>query len=51
MNDKQAAGPTPVEAAQAAVMDAFLALAADADSPEANANADAALQALDALLD
>ena len=50
MSDDQAAEPTAVEAAQASVMDAFFAIAADADSAEAAANADAALLALDALL-
>jgi hypothetical protein len=49
-DDNQAAEPTPIEAAQAAVMNAFFALAADADSAEAAANADSALLALDALL-
>ena len=41
---------TGVEAAQARVMDAFFAIAADADSAEAAGCADAALLALDALL-
>ena len=50
MSDDQVAEPTPVEAAQARVMDAFFAIAADADSAEAAVNADAALLALDALL-
>lgn len=50
MSDDIQAEPTPVEAAQAAVMDAFFALAADADSAESAANADSALLALDALL-
>lgn len=45
-----AAEPTPVEAAQGAVMEAFFAIAADADSEEAAANADRALLALDELL-
>ena len=45
-----AAEPTPVEAAQGKVMEAFFAIAADADSAEAAANADNALAALDALL-
>jgi len=55
MSDEPAAEPTPVQAApvdlaRARVMDAFFAIAADADSAEAAANADAALLALDALL-
>lgn len=50
MSDNQVAEPTPVEAAQAKVMEAFFAIAADADNAEAAANADAALLALDALL-
>lgn len=45
-----AAEPTPVEAAQGKVMEAFFAIAADADSEEAAANADRALLALDELL-
>lgn len=45
-----AAEPTPIEAAQGKVMEAFFAIAADADSEEAAANADNALAALDALL-
>jgi hypothetical protein len=50
MSDDQAVEPTPVEAAQGRVMDAFFAIAADADSAEAAGCADAALLALDALL-
>jgi hypothetical protein len=42
--------PTPVEAAQGRVMEAFFAIVADADSEEAAANADRALLALDELL-
>ncbi len=49
MSDDQAE-PSPVEAAQGRVMDAFFAIAADADSAEAAGRADAALLALDALL-
>lgn len=45
-----AAEPTPVEAAQGRVMAAFFAIAGDADSVEAAAEADAALLALDELL-
>jgi hypothetical protein len=45
-----AAEPTPVEAAQGKVMEAFFAIAGDADSEEAAANADRALLALDELL-
>ncbi|HEV2343691.1 MAG TPA: hypothetical protein VGS97_06345 [Actinocrinis sp.] len=45
-----AAEPTAVEAAQGAVMEAFFAIAADADSEEAALNADRALLALDELL-
>lgn len=45
-----AAEPTPVEAAQGKVMEAFFAIAGDADSAEAAANADRALLALDELL-
>lgn len=51
MSDEQpAAEPTPIEAAQAKVMEAFMAIAADADSEQAAADADAALLALDELL-
>ena len=45
-----AAEPTPVEAAQGRLMEAFFAIAGDADSEEAAANADNALLALDELL-
>jgi hypothetical protein len=45
-----AAEPTPVEAAQGKLMEAFFAIAANADSEEAAANADNALLALDELL-
>ena len=45
-----AAEPTPIEAAQGKVMEAFFAIAGDADSEEAAANADRALLALDELL-
>ena len=45
-----AAEPTPVEAAQGRLMEAFFAIAGDADSEEAAANADRALLALDELL-
>jgi hypothetical protein len=45
-----AAEPTAVEAAQGKVMEAFFAIAGDADSLEAAANADNALLALDELL-
>ena len=45
-----AAEPTPVEAAQGRLMDAFYAVCGDPDDPEAASNADAALHALDQLL-
>jgi hypothetical protein len=45
-----AAEPTPVEAAQGRLMAAFFAIAADADSEQAAAEADDALLALDELL-
>lgn len=45
-----AAEPTPIEVAQGKVMEAFFAIAGDADSEEAAANADRALLALDELL-